>query len=69
MDLSVRGTWEITPDQVTLTGLDWDAILAEVRDELGLPGGARLRAEPTRCWYTGRGSSSCRTRTQRKTTR
>ncbi len=26
MDLSVRGTWEMTPDQVTLTGLDWDAI-------------------------------------------
>jgi hypothetical protein len=25
MDLSVRDTWEITPDQVTLTGLDWDA--------------------------------------------
>jgi hypothetical protein len=23
MDLSVRDTWEITPDQVTLTGLDW----------------------------------------------
>src|SRR5438874_12676280 len=37
MDLSVRDTWEITPDQVTLTGLDWDAVLAEVRDELGLP--------------------------------
>lgn len=38
MDLSVRDTWEITPDRVTLTGLDWDAILTEVRDELGLPG-------------------------------
>ena len=25
MDLSVRDTWEIMPDQVTLTGLDWDA--------------------------------------------
>jgi hypothetical protein len=46
MDLSVRDTWEITPDQVTLTGLDWDAILAEVRDELGLSARARLRAEP-----------------------
>jgi hypothetical protein len=45
-DLSVRDTWEITPDQVTLTGLDWDAILAEVRDELGLSARARLRAEP-----------------------
>src|SRR6266571_2700248 len=46
MDLSVRDTWEITPDQVTLTGLAWDAILTEVRDELGLPARARLRAEP-----------------------
>jgi hypothetical protein len=31
-DLSVRDTWEIMPDQVTLTGLDWDTILSEVRD-------------------------------------
>src|SRR5215467_8379915 len=46
MDLSVRDTWEIAPDQVTLTGLDWGAILAEVRDQLGLPPRARLRAEP-----------------------
>jgi hypothetical protein len=30
MDLSVQDTWEITPDQVTLTGLDWDAILYPV---------------------------------------
>jgi len=29
----VRDIWEITPDQVTLAGLDWDAILAEVRYE------------------------------------
>jgi hypothetical protein len=43
-DLSVRDTWEITPDQVTLTGLDWDAILAEARDELGLPARARPSA-------------------------
>ncbi|HTQ93882.1 MAG TPA: hypothetical protein VMK84_30740 [Streptosporangiaceae bacterium] len=43
MDLSVRDTWEITPDQVTLTGLDWGAILAEVRDELRLPARARRR--------------------------
>jgi hypothetical protein len=68
-DLSVRDPWEITPDQVTLTGLDWDAILAEVRDELGLPARARLRAEPHALLCTGRGSSSCRTRTRRKTTR
>ena len=48
MDLRVRDTWEITPDQATLTGLDWDAILAEVRDELGLPPRARLRAGAAR---------------------
>ena len=54
-DLSVRDTWEITPDQVTLTGLDWDAILAEVRDGLGLPSRARLRAEPHTLLVYGRG--------------
>ena len=55
MDLSVRDTWEITPDQVTLTGLDWDAILAEVRDGLGLPPRARLRAEPHALLVYGKG--------------
>ena len=54
-DLSVRDTWEITPDQVTLTGLDWDAILTEVRDELGLPARARLRAEPHALLVYGKG--------------
>jgi len=55
MDLSVRDTWEITPDQVTLTGLDWDTILAEVRDGLGLPPRARLRAEPHALLVYGKG--------------
>src|SRR6266702_4633946 len=55
MDLSVRDTWEITPDQVTLTGLAWDAILTEVRDELGLPARARLRAEPHALLVYGKG--------------
>jgi hypothetical protein len=55
MDLSVRDTWEITPDQVALTGLDWDSILAEVRDELGLPERARLRAEPHALLVYGKG--------------
>jgi hypothetical protein len=55
MDLSVRDTWELTPDQVSLTGLDWDAILAEVRDELGLPERARLRAEPHALLVYGKG--------------
>ena len=54
-DLGVRDTWEITPDQVTLTGLDWDTILAEVRDELGLPARARLRAEPHALLVYGKG--------------
>src|SRR5215469_16594112 len=54
-DLSVRDTWEIMPDQVTLTGLDWDAILAEVRDELGLPARARLLAEPHALLVYGKG--------------
>lgn len=55
MDLSVRDTWEITPDQVTLTGLDWDVILAGGRDELGLPARARLRAEPHTLLVYGKG--------------
>lgn len=55
MDRSVRDTWEITPDQVMLTGLDWDAILTEVRDELGLPARARLRFEPHALLVYGKG--------------
>ena len=69
MDVSVRDTWEVTPDQVTLTGLDWDAILTEVRDELGLPARRGCGPSRMRCWCTGRGSSSCRTRTRRRTMR
>ena len=48
-DTSVRDTWEITPDLVTLGGLAWEAtlgaVLDDVRDELGLPPTTRLRAE------------------------
>src|ERR1035437_1206446 len=55
MDLSVRDTWEIAPDRVTLTGLDWDAILTVVRDELGLPARARLRAGPHALLVYGKG--------------
>ena len=51
----MRDTWEIAPDQVTLTGLDWDVILAEVRDGLGLPARARLRAEPHALLVYGKG--------------
>ncbi|MDT0202243.1 2OG-Fe(II) oxygenase [Nocardioides sp. AE5] len=47
-DTSVRDTWELTADQVTLGGA-WDQVLdevlLEVHEGLGLPRGARLRAE------------------------
>jgi hypothetical protein len=45
MDLSVRDTWEIAPDQVTLTGLDWDAILAEVLETPAIIPGPGLRGD------------------------
>src|SRR5712691_9120041 len=48
-DASVRDTWEITPDLVTLDGPVWEAtlgaVLDGVRDELGLPPTTKLRAE------------------------
>src|SRR5258708_25094062 len=48
-DASVRDTWEIPPDLVTITGPRWAAtlegVLGEVRDQLGLPPGSRLEAE------------------------
>lgn len=48
-DASVRDTWEIKPDQVSLGGPSWqqhlDAALDHFVDELGLPAGARLTAE------------------------
>lgn len=48
-DSSVRDTWELTPEQVTLGGPKWDAhleaALDDFRDELGLPPGSPLRAE------------------------
>ncbi len=48
-DLSVRDTWELTPDQVRLGGPSWqthlDAASEHFCDELGLPAGARLTAE------------------------
>jgi hypothetical protein len=47
-DTSVRDTWELTADQVSLGGT-WDCLLEEalieVHEGLGLPRGARLRAE------------------------
>ena len=48
LDTSVRDTWELTADQVSLGG-QWqrvlDAALVEVHEGLGLPRGASLRAE------------------------
>ena len=48
-DTTVRDTWEITPDLVTLDGPAWEAtlgaVLDGVRDELGLPATTKLRAE------------------------
>lgn len=47
-DISVRDTWELTAHQVSLGG-EWEqlleAALVEVHEGLGLPRGARLRAE------------------------
>src|SRR4051794_22094493 len=47
-DTSVRDTWELTPDQVTLGGPGWTALmkraLEHFRDELGLPPTSQLRA-------------------------
>ena len=48
-DPSVRDTWEIPPDLITITGPVWaatlDGVLVEVRHQLGLPLGSRLEAE------------------------
>jgi predicted 2-oxoglutarate/Fe(II)-dependent dioxygenase YbiX len=48
-DPSVRDTWEIPPDLVTIAGPRWAAtlggVLDEVRDQLGLPLSSRLEAE------------------------
>ena len=48
-DTTVRDTWEITTDLVTLSGPAWEAtlgaVLDDVRDELGLPPTTKLRAD------------------------
>jgi predicted 2-oxoglutarate/Fe(II)-dependent dioxygenase YbiX len=58
-DTSVRDTWELTSDQVTLDGADWEAhltaALAHFRDELGLPPSSVLRAELHSLLVYGRG--------------
>jgi hypothetical protein len=58
-DASVRDTWEITPDLVTLDGPAWEAtlgaVLDGVRDELGLPPTTTLRAGPHAMLVYGKG--------------
>ncbi|MCE7001820.1 2OG-Fe(II) oxygenase [Kibdelosporangium philippinense] len=58
-DASVRDTWELTPDQITLGGPGWAALLDRAlehfRDELALPRTARLRAEPHSMLVYGKG--------------
>jgi predicted 2-oxoglutarate/Fe(II)-dependent dioxygenase YbiX len=48
-DTTVRDTWEISPEKITLAGPGWatlmDSVLEHFRNELGLPPTARLRAE------------------------
>jgi hypothetical protein len=58
-DTSVRDTWELTPDQLSLGGAGWtsllDTALKHFRDKLGLPRAARLRAEPHSMLVYGEG--------------
>jgi hypothetical protein len=58
-DTGVRDTWELTPDQLTLGGPGWTALLdgalEHFRDELGLPRTSRLRAKPHSMLVYGKG--------------
>lgn len=58
-DTSVRDTWEIAPDRITLGGPDWDrtlsSVLDGVRSALGLPPSTVLRAEPHALLVYGKG--------------
>ncbi|MGW1679181.1 2OG-Fe(II) oxygenase [Saccharopolyspora sp. NPDC002376] len=58
-DTGVRDTWELTPDQVSLGGSGWTSLLEgaleHFRDALGLPGAARLVAEPHSMLVYGKG--------------
>jgi hypothetical protein len=58
-DDGVRDTWELTPEQITLGGPGWTALLdgalEHFRDELGLPRNALLRAEPHAMLVYGKG--------------
>jgi hypothetical protein len=58
-DTSVRDTWQIPPDQVSLAGAAWPSLLSgaleHFRDALGLPSATRLRAEPHAMLIYGKG--------------
>ena len=58
-DTSVRDTWELTPDQITLGGPGWTALtdraLEHFRDKLGLTRTSRLRAERHSMLVYGKG--------------
>jgi 2-oxoglutarate-Fe(II)-dependent oxygenase superfamily protein len=58
-DTTVRDTWEIAPDRITLGGTDWDRtldyVLDGVRTALGLPPTTVLRAEPHALLVYGKG--------------
>lgn len=58
-DTSVRDTWQILPDQISLAGPSWSSLLSGAleyfRDALGLPAATRLRAEPHAMLVYGKG--------------
>lgn len=58
-DTSVRDTWQILPDQISLAGPSWSSLLSGAleyfRDALGLPVATRLRAEPHAMLVYGKG--------------
>lgn len=58
-DTSVRDTWQILPDQISLAGPSWSSLLSgaleHFRDALGLPSATRLRAEPHAMLVYGKG--------------
>ncbi|WP_406172306.1 2OG-Fe(II) oxygenase [Streptomyces sp. NBC_00996] len=58
-DTSVRDTWQILPDQISLAGPSWPSLLSgaleHFRDALGLPASTRLRAEPHAMLVYGKG--------------
>ncbi|WP_416985105.1 2OG-Fe(II) oxygenase [Streptomyces sp. T028] len=58
-DTSVRDTWQILPDQLSLAGPSWSSLLGgaleHFRDALGLPSATRLWAEPHAMLVYGKG--------------